>query len=307
MKKSLLFCLILITLFSSVHWLIDRGLQKTGFGNYGEWNDLFNGRAAADILIQGSSRAWVQVDPAIIEAVSGKTAYNLGLDGYDFSLQSCRYQLYRQYNPAPQTVIQILDIATLNRRQDLYMYEQFLPYYHEEQLVRTISQFQGFSWAHYYLPLAKYAGRYTYARIGLEEFLGLAHYRSSKYKGYRGQEITWTGAFEAFTRDYPQGITQPTDPGNIAAFDRFLAEAAHSGVQVILVYAPEYYQVNDYLRNKAEILAIYQDFADKYGIPFYDFSDNYLSQDQRYFYNAEHLNKAGAELFSRQLADLLPG
>lgn len=307
MKKPLLFCLILLTLLSGAHYGIDRGLQKTGFGNYGEWNDLFNGRAAADIIIQGSSRAWVQVDPAIIEAVSGKTAYNLGLDGYDFSLQNCRYQLYRQYNDAPQTVVQILDIATLNRRQDLYMYEQFLPYYHEEQLVQTISQFQGFSWAHYYLPLAKYAGRYTYARIGMQEFLNVAHYGSSKYKGYRGQEIAWTGAFEAFTRDYPQGIVQPTDPGNIAAFDRFLAESAQSGVEVILVYAPEYYPVNDYLKNKAEILAIYQDFADKYGFQFYDFSDHEISHDKRYFYNAEHLNKEGAELFSRQLADLLPG
>lgn len=307
MKKALLFSLLMCCLLLSTHFVIDSGLRKSGFASYGEWNDLFHGRASSNILIQGSSRAWVQVDPAILEKVTGQSAYNLGLDGYDFSLQNCRYQIYEKYNQSPQTVIQILDIGTLNRRQDLYMYEQFLPYYQERLVVDTISQFEGWHWYDYYLPLVKYAGKYNYAKIGLLEYLNLAHIESYKYKGYWGKNITWTDAFYNFTKSYPLGVVQKTDPRNIAQFDQFLAKMQKKQIRVILVYAPEYYQVDPYLKNKDEIIAIYQRFADKYGCEFYDFSDNYLSMDKKYFYNAEHLNKAGAELFTRQLADLLLG
>ena len=307
MKKALLFTLFLFCALFAANFIIDSGLKNTGFSNFAEWNDVFNGRAGSDILIQGSSRAWVQVDPKILEKATGKTAYNLGINGYDFSLQNCRFQIYEKYNRSPQTIIQILDLSTLNRRQDLYMFEQFYPYYGEDLVVDTISQFTGFHWYNYYLPLVKYAGQYDYARIGLLEFLHLDHYRSSKYKGYLGQSIAWTDDFDNFKINYPQGIQQKTDARNIAQFDQFLAEMQEKKIQVLLVYAPEFYQVDPYLKNKDQIIAIYQSLADKYGFKFYDFSTNYLSREQKYFYNAEHLNKAGSELFTRQLADLLIG
>ena len=45
--------------------------------------------------------------------------------------------------------------------------------------------------------------------------------------------------------------------------------------------------------------------AQKYEFKFYDFSDSYLSKDKKYFYNSEHLNKGGSELFSKEVAKIL--
>ena len=51
-----------------------------------------------------------------------------------------------------------------------------------------------------------------------------------------------------------------------------------------------------------EIHQIYYNLSKQYDIPLLDYSDCYLSQDTAYFYNATHLNKLGAEIFSAQLA-----
>jgi lysophospholipase L1-like esterase len=39
----------------------------------------------------------------------------------------------------------------------------------------------------------------------------------------------------------------------------------------------------------------------KYKIPFIDFSKDSMSYNKEYFYNATHLNKKGADLFTEKL------
>ncbi len=53
-----------------------------------------------------------------------------------------------------------------------------------------------------------------------------------------------------------------------------------------------------------EGMQIYHSFSKKYDIPFLDYSDDTsLTYDTAYFYNAMHLNKKGAELFTLKLAN----
>ena len=52
-----------------------------------------------------------------------------------------------------------------------------------------------------------------------------------------------------------------------------------------------------------EIISLYQHFSEKYDIPFLDYSNDELSYSTKYFYNSQHLNRTGAELFTAKLAD----
>ena len=47
---------------------------------------------------------------------------------------------------------------------------------------------------------------------------------------------------------------------------------------------------------------MYRDISTKYSIEFYDYSNDSLCFDKKYFYNASHLNNTGAEIFSKTLA-----
>ena len=73
------------------------------------------------------------------------------------------------------------------------------------------------------------------------------------------------------------------------------------------MYAPEHITGQDFVKNRSEIIQIFEDAARTYTIPFLDYSNDSMNQHKKYFYNASHLNKKGAELFSRQLTqDLKP-
>jgi lysophospholipase L1-like esterase len=55
-------------------------------------------------------------------------------------------------------------------------------------------------------------------------------------------------------------------------------------------------------------MALYRKYADDYQIPFFDYSNDSLCLNKELFYNTTHLNKKGADLFSKKLAsDLRTG
>jgi lysophospholipase L1-like esterase len=47
----------------------------------------------------------------------------------------------------------------------------------------------------------------------------------------------------------------------------------------------------------------YRNLADRHGIPILDYTDMWICHDTTYFYNAMHLNKAGAEIYTDSLAN----
>lgn len=305
MKKISFFVLSILGLLTVLTWMADTGLREGRAGWFAEWNDITQGRAAADTLVMGSSRACVQVSPTLLEEALGGSAYNLGMDGYMFDLQKVRYELYRKYNPKPKTIIQILDAGSFQKREGLYRHEQFYPYYDEELLVNAIKDYEGFSPYRHRLPMLKYIGEYETLEKGLSGFLKLKELKTIRFKGYLSQSIKWNGNFEKFKKEYPQGRTIVVDAELKQLFEAYLDTAKAEGITVVLIYAPEYVEVNPYLKNKPEILDMYQALARKYNVPFYDFSDSYLSMDKKYMYDSQHLNRTGAELFTREIAALV--
>ena len=58
-------------------------------------------------------------------------------------------------------------------------------------------------------------------------------------------------------------------------------------------------------KNRGEVLSLYTNYSHKYNIPFYDYSNDAISYQKKYFYNTNHLNKTGAELFTAKFIDTL--
>ena len=53
-----------------------------------------------------------------------------------------------------------------------------------------------------------------------------------------------------------------------------------------------------------DVTELFKKFSKKYDIPFYDYSTDTLCFHKKYFYNALHLNKTGAEIFTNKLIAL---
>ena len=87
--------------------------------------------------------------------------------------------------------------------------------------------------------------------------------------------------------------------------DEFLSDCEREGILVVLVCPPVYFEARGLIHNREEILEIYRSLAQKHGIEFIDYSYDPICNDIKYYYNSQHMNKLGAELFSTQFAETL--
>ena len=69
-------------------------------------------------------------------------------------------------------------------------------------------------------------------------------------------------------------------------------------IKVVFVGAPIYIGLINKVDNLPEFFETFESYSNKYQIPILDYTYYYLSYDTAYFYNATHLNKTGAKLFT---------
>jgi hypothetical protein len=296
----LLFCVFLLLSAMGADYLLTTGLRKSQKGEYGIWNDLIEGKVASNIVIYGSSRAWVHVDPKIVEDSMGVSCYNLGIDGHNFRMQYSRHQLLFRQQHRPRLIVLVLDYRTLDKRPDLFNPGQFLHYF-DKALVRKVTrEYKGFRTHDYYLPLIRYTGYREVIKHSLYNLFSPTIVKSDRYRGYKGQDRVWTGEFEK-ARLLMKHYYQPVDQASIRLFDQFLQQMQRAGIKLLLVYPPEYIEGQQFVSNRKAIFSLYYHFSKKYDVPFIDYSTDSLSFRKELFYNTQHLNKRGAELFTRSL------
>ncbi|NLT35669.1 MAG: hypothetical protein GXX83_07200 [Gaiellales bacterium] len=301
----LVFAALLLALSLVLDWAVSSGIRKSQWNDFAEWNDMVSGAAESDILVLGSSRAWVHFSPKIIGERLGMTCYNLGIDGYPLDMQLARYAIYREHAAKPRVIVQQLDMFSLGLRDDIYGARQFLPYFNEAPLRQALRRYTYFAWYDYLLPLIRYRGHREVVQRGFAELLGLEHYTTPNRRGYLGVEREWSDDLAAFRKANPEGETQEIFSSNVDALEELLTDCAREGIQVVLCYPPEYYQARDIILNREEVFALYRDIARRHGVEFLDYSTDPMCNDTTYFYNSQHLNKQGAELFSAQFAERL--
>jgi hypothetical protein len=307
LKQVLLFSLMVTAVLSLLAYTVDKGLQKSDFNNFSEWNDIHQGNINADLIIAGSSRAWVHVSPFILDTALHLNSYNLGFDSYNFKGQQMRYKFYEKFNRQPKFILHCLDIDMLTAKKQLFMTEQFAPYLNDSIIHHGTKSFEGYSTLDYANPFTKYQYRTQHIAVGLLEFFNIRHFKTQKYKGYEGMQLPWDGRFERAKKEFPTGWRVLLNQEQITLFDTYLSECKKNGIQVILIYPPEYFEGQQLIKNRKAIINVYQQFAKKHEIPFMDYSADELSYSKDYFYNSQHLNRTGAELFTAKLAKDLEG
>jgi len=264
------------------------------------WKDIYDGHVNSELVIYGSSRAWIHFSPKIIEDSLQISAYNLGMDGHNFSLQYLRHKELLKFNKPPTEIILSLDVFTIQREKDLYNYEQFLPFLLWNKDIRQYtSSYIGFSMYDYDIPLVRYQNE---SNALLAAFKSLMDYHTTpaRIKGYMGMDKYWNDDLEnaqakagSFTIDIDSTVVQK--------LEQFINECKEYGIRLTLVFSPEYIEGQAFVRNRNEIISIYKNFAKKYNLLFLDYSNDTLSHQKQFFYNAEHLNKLGSELFTIKL------
>lgn len=282
-----------------------RNCNGVANGEYTTWNDLYDGKINSDIVIYGSSRAWKHLSPKIITEKTNISAYNLGIEGHNFWLQNLRHKILFEKNKKPKLIIFSVDIFTLQKNKDLYNSEQFLPYMlWNSPIEETTISYNGFNRFDYNMPLIRYYGKYKEVVKAVTIFLKPKNNKIKRVNGYEGQNKKWSDDFSKAKlkmNKYKISIDEKT----VVLFEKFLKDMNKEGVKVVFVYTPEFIEGQKFIQGRKELISLYSKYSKQYNIPFYDFSNDVICYKKDFFYNSNHLNKDGAELFTRKFVDTL--
>lgn len=286
MKRFLLllmsFFAILATMLYGFDYVLNINLPKL-YLNRDEIKD-------SNLAIMGSSRAWVQISPKILDSILHVNSFNLGIDGCNADMQILKYNnAYRANGCTPKYIIYCIDNYTLGKWNG-YCKEKYSCLFSNDLLSKQIIMRNDgiFSFSEKYLPCCKYS---------FHMFTKLIPY-SSLYKGYEGQSDKWDGT----ELEKIDSITFDTDSIVVNMFDNYLQERKNEGVKVIFVYPPYYIGAIQKFNSIGSMFSFYNEIAKRHNIPILNYTYDKLSYDTAYFYNALHLNKTGAELFTTKLA-----
>lgn len=298
MKKFLLhiflFSCILLVIAFVYDTILTRKAMSLRTSPFATWNDIFQHNIHSDVLIMGSSRAYVHFNPAVLDTILHVNSYNLGMNGRTADSQIKKYHVYRQQgNPAPKLIIYEVSHKTMEKSNG-YERKQFLPYLHNDCLWELYHEQEGFSLSTRWIPCWRYLGWKNFRK----ELWQSSKNERVLYKGFYGSDEKWDGS----ALQKQKNIDYCKDTSIIHQFQDFLTECKQEGVQVVLVISPFYIGGTKKMSDYAGMHNMYAELARKNDIPLLDYTFDELCYDTCFFYNTMHLNKTGANLFSAKVA-----
>lgn len=254
------------------------------------WSLIYSGHMDNDLLILGSSRAWNHYSPLIIDTVLHCNSYNFGLNGKKLDISILCYDQYTKYNNYPKLVL--CDIYYMSMcESDPLDREQFYPFLYKSDIWKNIHITHKFKNIDRFLPMAKYYGHLKGYKFYTEASI-------ESYKGYSSKEYDWDGSGLRKIDSIPY----EHDSTILAMTENWLKRCQMDSVKVIFVHSPMYIEATNKIDDTAAMWAMYRSLSVKYNVPILDYTHDSICFDTTLFYNAQHLNRKGAELFSRMLA-----
>lgn len=305
LTKSFYFLLPILIIAYPIDYVMSYYLSQSNDypGEFEVWNDIYNSNTNCDIVIYGSSRAWVHIDPTILSHSLELDVYNFGIDGHNFWLQYLRHLEFLKHNKKPKTIILSVDVFSLQKRIDLYQPDQFLPYMlWNSNIQEYTSSYVGYNTFEYYLPLLRYSGKSNALKTIIKNIFINKSSENYRNNGFLGMDREWSNDLDK-AKENKDTYEIKLDSTSITLFEKFINECKINDIELIFVYTPEYIDGQNFVANRNAIIQIYRDMSTKYSIEFYDYSNDSLCFNKKYFYNASHLNNTGAGIFTKTLAN----
>lgn len=274
--RSLTFYLLLLALVLAGDRLGGRFCQQLADHSQFRYARLYNGQAAADILLVGNSRGLTFYQP-FIEQATGLRTFNLSYNGLPADLANVLVQDYLDRYPAPRVLV--LEVTTADR-PNRELIASFLPYAsHSARLDALIRQNNTDAW---------WGGQVSSLfRANNEVFQRALYYRNRPDTDWLiDRQIAPALAATAPLDTFPISVQRPL----IAQLANAVAYARSKGVRVELVISPYYPQM---VRDWTNVGAVSQATQQATGLPVRDYRQ--ALPDPADFGDFMHPNKRGAQ------------
>lgn len=307
-RTSALFVLIGLMVYMGLYWAAERLVYQ-----HAERNRFFMIRTAPvhdyDFVFLGASRAmpfgFEGVQEAL-EAWTGARIINLSMEGAGILPNRLVFDYLRAHHTTRAVVYFVDSFAFYSTEwnEDRLDAEMFRRAPFDPALVRTL-------WAH------PWARRHLF--LYLSGFPKVndprKHWEPDRSEAER---LRFDRVYRANPRLdaqrmaylYPEEVDQALLDRYMAAFADLARTLTDEGIPLIVIKLPVPQRVHNLLRNEDMFDSRVQQVVDRYGLAYYDFSR--VSNDDRYYYDTDHLNREGVMTFSEEylvpiLRQYLPG
>ena len=254
-------------------------------------------RCTDNLLIFGTSRGIFHYDTKIFEDSLKISCYNCGLSGYGSVFFNGLYKIICQRYTPKYIIYDVAPFADyLVKKEDNSKFLGPLKRYRDYPGIGDILEFV----ADPSEIIKTYSYMYRYNSKFCMMIIDNLKSDSDYDKGYKGfvpkegiieNDVKWTKDSEDKTFEHY------FDPVRKKLFDDFVEDCINNGTKLLFCVSPWYKRKTDESFDYAKLV------AHKYGIPFINhYNDTMLNTHREYFYDPLHLNKKGAEQYSRIIA-----
>ena len=310
LKELVLFFAIGLALLGGIAFVIDYGAGHSDDAQTGKINKMVLGYIDPQIIFFGSSVGEVGINTPMVQRQTGKTAFDMCLDGTRFIQYKGLIDEYVSRTKNNQIVVLSESYFSFEPIHAVNAMERYLAHINDDNIYKWLYFVQpGLAWKCMYVPFYKYVAvtnvYYKNAAVGWRNI------RAKKMKP--DTLLGCTPVNRAWEADQDEAIAKlgkvatVVDSGIVAHYIATIKAIQQHGSKVVIMLPPIYTVMANKITDHTIIRNALSDIASKTGATFWDFTQTDVCDHKENFYNAHHLNLTGSLRFTSILCDSLNG
>jgi hypothetical protein len=263
-------------------------------------NMLLNKETYYDILFIGSSRMHVHCNPKVIDSITKLTSYNFGVEGGNLLETNLWLQVYLQLHKAPKVIVLDIPVFAFDiGRRPFFNPTIYFPYLSNDIIYNTIAKYKKIG-LYKYLPFLQLMEVDDYNKFNaLKGWAGGKEELASHFT-YNGYADNGENILKPSTRPPHDTTTYKITETGMKLFNAIIDTCIKKNIKLMLIYSPEYFDIE--YSTRVNFFSYINNTASKNDLPFFDYRKSPISRDSILFANPGHLNKFGADIFSKDVA-----
>lgn len=261
--------------------------------------EAISGSTDYDIIFLGTSRTFYQVDPKVIDSISHQNSYNFGTNAGRLTEINMMLKLYLEHHKPPKTVVFDLTMLTLNVQQKQFFNpNRYYPFLDDTIVYNTISSANKKAWLYKNIPAFRITEIDDFGKgVAIMGIIGKVDNETAPlYKGYVARGTSSIKPCHDRRIDSTKFVfTEKTE----SLLNEIANICKSKNISLILTYSPTY-DCFEYSDDHAAFFEYVKRFSEKNDVPFWNY-EKWMSANNNYFADAEHLNQQGSRAFSKLL------
>jgi hypothetical protein len=302
------FSFILILILTLLSFAIDFGTKNSTDTQTGKINIIMNHKIDPDIIVFGSSVGEVGLNSNLLSAQKGLTVYNCSIDGTPYIQYKGLIDEFNNYSKKNRYVVFMESYFSFEKIYAVYNAERYIAWIHNTNIFNSLYYMQpDLIWKCRYIPFYKYVVTthvyYKNSLVGFKNYFGNRNYSDSLngqipvYRKWESDQDEILQKMEPFKIQIDQDV--------VRKYILTISSLKNHNKVVVIVLPPVFSKLTKLLTDFTPLRNTLDSISKITGARFIDFSSSNMCEQKRFFYNANHLNNMGSEIFTHQLADSL--